>query len=247
MDRSVATIERTEFKANTSGAVWARGVKRLSMEFCTIRGHRSSSALLMEHREWSLGDEYKPSALLRNCLIYDNAAISLPVMEVDSYELEVIQCSIFGNWSASGDAALSLLGSGSKRVQNSIIWGNEPSNVSSEFPESLSVSFSNIGGGWPGIGNIEGDPLLLGSSKRAGLLRPDSPCIDAGDPLTTDDLWDWHPRWPRQAPNGERADMGALGGAGNGMWASHWDQASRTSADPRATTSCTGDFESEPW
>jgi hypothetical protein len=52
------------------------------------------------------------------------------------------------------------------------------------------ISYSNIQGDWPGMGNINADPLFIdaeGPDKTSGTaddnlrLSADSPCIDAGD------------------------------------------------------------------
>ncbi len=45
-----------------------------------------------------------------------------------------------------------------------------------------------------------------------------SSCIDGGDPLISDGIWDSDPNWPDWFPNGERSDMGAYGGPGNLLW-----------------------------
>ena len=42
---------------------------------------------------------------------------------------------------------------------NSILWNDSPEEIISH-PDSLTISFSNIQGGWPGVGNINQDPLF---------------------------------------------------------------------------------------
>jgi len=75
-----------------------------------------------------------------------------------------------------------------------------------------------VNGGWPGLGNIDGDPLFLNpdngdfhlesvtGSFRDGIWQPDtlhSPCIDAGDPYS--------PYSNEPEPNGGRINMGYYG------------------------------------
>jgi hypothetical protein len=58
------------------------------------------------------------------------------------------------------------------------------------LPSTISVTYSNVQGGWPGVGNIDADPCFVepGYWDANGVwvegdyrLLPDSPCIDAGD------------------------------------------------------------------
>jgi hypothetical protein len=91
---------------------------------------------------------------------------------------------------------------------NNIVRDNFGSLGSQIWPASQTFAYSNIAGGWPGVGNIDadahfrdvdgpdGDPFTWADNNYR--LRASSPCIDAGDPLSALD------------PNGSRADMGAL-------------------------------------
>ncbi len=54
------------------------------------------------------------------------------------------------------------------------IWKNEETDIS--------ITYSDIQGGWSGIGNIDADPMFVEVGMDDFHLLPDSPCIDAGDP-----------------------------------------------------------------
>ena len=82
-------------------------------------------------------------------------------------------------------------------VSNSILWGNSPNQIAG----NSAVTFSDVQGGFPGIGNIDADPLfvdpdgaddIVGTQDDNLRLLPGSPCIDAGDntavPADTTDL-----------------------------------------------------------
>ena len=71
-------------------------------------------------------------------------------------------------------------------------------NNTDNYTGANNVSYSNIGGGWFGIGNIDLDPLFLDPANGDFSLQPTSPCIDSGDPNSQED------------PDGTRADMGAF-------------------------------------
>ena len=80
---------------------------------------------------------------------------------------------------------------------NSIIWENIPESIyiwgtSGE----VIITYSNIEGGYEGLGNIDADPQFTDPENGDFTLQPSSPCIDAGDPESELD------------PDGTIADMG---------------------------------------
>jgi len=102
-------------------------------------------------------------------------------------------------------------------ITNSIIYNNA-SSIESLFPF---VTYSNVQGGLPGIGNIDDEPFFADANNgdyhlksQAGRWNTNegqwtkdgvtSPCIDAGDPNSDwgGELW----------PHGKRINMGAFGG-----------------------------------
>lgn len=93
------------------------------------------------------------------------------------------------------------------------IWNNDNSVIT--------IKYSDVQGGWPGLGNIDADPCFADSNNgdyhlksQAGRWEPNSeswvlddltsPCIDAGNPGC--------PEANEPAPNGNRINMGAYGG-----------------------------------
>ncbi|MHC4110407.1 MAG: choice-of-anchor Q domain-containing protein, partial [Planctomycetota bacterium] len=75
-------------------------------------------------------------------------------------------------------------------VSNCILWGDTPDEIHAGIRPPL-ITYSDIQGGWPGLGNIDTDPLFVdpnGPDNIPGTeddnlhLLPYSPCIDAGDP-----------------------------------------------------------------
>lgn len=78
-------------------------------------------------------------------------------------------------------------------ITNSIVRDNAGGDVD----PSCSVQYSNIGGGFPGVGNLDANPLFWDAPGGDFHLQLHSPCIDRGDPLAQD-------------PDGTRVDMGAF-------------------------------------
>ncbi|MFG0316859.1 MAG: right-handed parallel beta-helix repeat-containing protein, partial [Planctomycetota bacterium JB042] len=56
-------------------------------------------------------------------------------------------------------------------------------NVASQVWNVAAVTYSDVEGGHPGIGNFDADPSFVDAAFDLH-LRPGSPCIDAGDPNT---------------------------------------------------------------
>ncbi len=82
-------------------------------------------------------------------------------------------------------------------MSNSIVWMNSPDGVFNNSG-SLAIAYSDVQGGWDGVGNINIDPKVNLVAPDPGSLQTGSPCIDAGDPLFPTD------------PDGSVTDMGAI-------------------------------------
>jgi len=66
------------------------------------------------------------------------------------------------------------------KVNNCILWGNNPDEIYVSSG-ATTLTFSDVQGGWPGLGNIDADPLFVDPDNGDLRLSPGSPCIDAGD------------------------------------------------------------------
>lgn len=82
-------------------------------------------------------------------------------------------------------------------IVNSIIYGNTDDNIYDAGVSNLSVTYSDVEGGYDGTGNIDDDPMFIDPLIHDFHLQAESPCIDAGDPASPID------------PDSTRADMGA--------------------------------------
>ena len=76
-------------------------------------------------------------------------------------------------------------------IRNCVVWGNDPDQIDTTGG-SLTVTHSDVQGGWAGEGNLDADPLFLDSDHGDYHLSQWSPCIDTGDnaslPSDTTDL-----------------------------------------------------------
>ncbi|MBC8328153.1 MAG: hypothetical protein H8E31_05330 [Planctomycetes bacterium] len=64
-------------------------------------------------------------------------------------------------------------------VHNSIVWGNLHGQLEGD---AATVRFSDVGGGYPGAGNLDADPRFVEPGAGDYHLRATSPCRDAADP-----------------------------------------------------------------
>jgi hypothetical protein len=138
-----------------------------------------------------------------------------------------------GIWTFAGDATVvenntivnntSAAKGGGMRVwsttvtgRNNIIWGNEATAQGDQIFKWVNaivyLTYSNVEGGWTGMGNIETHPLF---GDDGCILSPYSPCIDTGDPDPgcndpEDPGQPGHAAYP--SLGGLRCDMGAFGG-----------------------------------
>jgi predicted outer membrane repeat protein len=81
-------------------------------------------------------------------------------------------------------------------ILNSIIWGNN-ADWNPEIAGGVTITYSDIRGGWEGEGNIDAYPRFVLPEEKDFRVLWGSPCIDSGHPDSLD-------------PDGTRRDMGAF-------------------------------------
>jgi hypothetical protein len=102
-------------------------------------------------------------------------------------------------------------------ISNNIIWGNSGQNVGNWGVSVIDPTYNDIQGGWVGEGNVDIDPMFRDTSSgdyhltSYGCSDPgNSPLIDIGNPLISDDLLDCN-----HGMGTYLSDMGAYGGGFN--------------------------------
>jgi hypothetical protein len=128
----------------------------------------------------------------RNNVIHDNQATvggGITLNNNFGVAPELINNTITGNKATTSGGGLHLADAKAV-VINTIIWGNTaPSapSISQEGSTTLAVKYSDVQGDtlWLGEGNINEDPIFLGSGANPFYLSLGSPCIDKGTPDTT--------------------------------------------------------------
>ncbi len=111
---------------------------------------------------------------IRNCLIFGNYAVNYGGGINNGYNASCIveSCTVADNTAGSQGGGIN---GNNAIITNSIVWNNSGTEIRGDFIE---VSYSNIEGGFSGIGNIDQYPAYDSNYH----LLSYSPCIDAGDP-----------------------------------------------------------------
>ena len=110
-------------------------------------------------------------AVLKNCLIFGNTTNLLFKVDGNSFNPEMINCTITGNKVAVISNPYSTV-----KFKNCVFYGNESFGIEG----NVEISYSLIEGGYWGEGNIDADPLFVDASRGDYHLQANSPCIDSG-------------------------------------------------------------------
>ena len=142
------------------------------------------------------------SAIYEGGDVHNQGGYITPIGSVEGGNLTLINCTFAGNSAAEGNAiacdSMWQAFPSDLQVTNCILWdgGDE---IWNNDVSTITITHSDVQGGWPGEGNIDQDPCfadpgywdLNGTPEEANddiwvdgdyHLLPDSPCIDAGDP-----------------------------------------------------------------
>jgi len=130
--------------------------------------------------------------------------------------------TIINNTATVEGGGVFILGPVTPILMNHIVWGNTAPSGPQIFG-SADVQYSDVEGGYTGVGNIDSDPLF--DTNEFYFLTSSSPCIDAGNPDSQYNDIEYpvgsgDPLYPAQGLL--RNDMGHIGGP-NSLWAQHLD------------------------
>ena len=90
-------------------------------------------------------------------------------------EVNLINCCLAQNRARWGTAVLGW----EVNIVNSIIWGDVGTGLI--YNNQATISYSIVEGGYPGVGNIDSNPMFVNESEQDYRLSFGSPAIDAGD------------------------------------------------------------------
>jgi|GEM_PF-1366409 len=207
--KSTPNISYCTIKGNTAdygGGLYSdRG--RLTVTNCTVSGNTArqdggafysvgvpsaieSNIIMGNSAQRSGGGIFFDTALrINNNLITDNSAQYGGGIYCLSSSSKMFNNTIVRNLATGYGGGGIYCGNSSPSVVNTILWNNSPDETYLK-ESSFTATYSNVQGGWLGIGNINADPLFVDADGADGVigtedddlsLLPGSPCNNAGD------------------------------------------------------------------
>src|ERR1700722_762816 len=139
---------------------------------------------------------YRSSPVLTNCEFEDNSAADGGGL-ADGGKCSPIltNCTFNGNSANKGGGAIAEGSGAAATVVNSILWDDSAPQGPEVFSDTeialndgivygqnaISVTYSDVAGGYQGVGNISTDPLFVTSAGGGGAIQPYSSCAGAGN------------------------------------------------------------------
>ena len=140
--------------------------------------------------------DYRSNPIFTDCSFVDNLAkVGGAMANRDGAGLgapnpTILSCTFSGNAGESAGGLYSDTGA-APALKNSIVWSNTGGEILDVGSAVTTVRYSNIQGGWKGIGNIDADPMFVDPVNGDYHLASGSRCIDAGNnwgvPIDADD------------------------------------------------------------
>lgn len=216
-----ATFIRTTFVDNTGmfGGAIRGGSIDLTIEDSLFLRNRADSPYVNEFGQggaiflWANGTDLLTitnSVFAENEAEYDGGAIWLRWAEID-----VTNTTFYGNTAGMAGGVIFTSSAIPMVVRNSILWGNNGwpgPHLWGVAGHVSDVTYSDVQGGWPGIGNLDLDPLVIDVLNNDYRLQAASPCVDAADDTVAPALdMESYPRIDIVGAGtvGTSADMGA--------------------------------------
>ena len=118
-------------------------------------------------------------AMLENVTVTDNTASSGGGIFILDTDATLINLTVSGNTATAYGGGLLVGSNTNPTITNSIIWGNNPNQI--QGFGTPTITYSDIQGGWNGIGNINSDPLFCNPDSSDFTLAENSPAVGGGE------------------------------------------------------------------
>jgi len=127
-----------------------------------------------------------------NCLIVGNRGLGLTGAAVSCVNSAAafVNCTLADNVGGAEGGGI-IARDSDVIVTNSILWGNVPAEVVVRGASAPSITYTDVTGGWPGVGNLDVDPLFVRHGRWTDPQDPNT----AVSPYDAGALWlegDYH-------------------------------------------------------
>jgi len=116
---------------------------------------------------------------LTNATVTDNTASFGGGIFILDTDAALINLTVSGNTATAIGGGLLVGANTNPMLTNSIIWGNDPTQI--QGFGTPTITYSDIQGGWNGVGNIDSDPLFCNPDSSDFTLAENSPCVGTGE------------------------------------------------------------------
>lgn len=191
---SKPTVDRCTFVKNTSsgagGGMTTGGGAISSISNCAFHGNTAGGG----GGGGIICSGSASNSTIVNCVFSGNEALNFGLgggVYVTNGTVKLLNCTMAGNivGAVNLGGALAKLNGATCTVQNCILWANTGQQIQSPGDPVIVVQYSQVQGGFAGIGNSPADPLLVdldGADNVVGTVDDDlrvvgfSPAIDSG-------------------------------------------------------------------
>jgi len=178
-DQSSPTVNNCQFFYNAStghgGGIFNENSDPLVTN-CVF--HRNTAAL----HGGGIMNNSSSSPTVANCVFYTNTASGGGggLANSPANGTVVANCTFYTNTASYGGGIYNY--NSSSKITSCILWSNMPDEITNDSSVPT-VTYSDIEGDslYPGTGNINAAPSFANVGNIFLRLKPDSPCIDAGD------------------------------------------------------------------
>ena len=177
--------------AGLGGGIWCYGSSSPSLKNLTISGNSAISwgggICVMYNSNPSLENVKITNNYTDDCgggIFYDMVSLGSSLNNVtitNNYAGD--DCD--PGWEGEGGGGIAVRATtfnGYVSLVNCVLWNNLPDEIYSQSQNNeITVSYSDIQGGWEGEGNIDADPLFCNPENGDYTLATNSPCVGTGE------------------------------------------------------------------
>jgi hypothetical protein len=131
-----------------------------------------------------MDNENTASPTVINCLFINNeATYGGAVDNFNAASPIFINCTIYFNASPINGYAIYSENNCLPTLANCILWNDfvGVEEIYNDGTSTTNATYSNIRGGWPGVGNLNSVPQFVDAASQNCRLQADSPCVESGN------------------------------------------------------------------